>query len=458
MRFLLLTLIGIHVAFQAGAASGVVRLKQFNKSYAIVIGIDKYDSQCWTSLSYAVRDARSVSGILKEQGFEVYEFYDHHATKSEIVRVIEDTIYSRLTKADRVVFFFAGHGASRKSGSAARGYLVPYDASSLFSSFIPMASIQDWSTVMSLAIHQLFILDTCFGGLAGLRGSTALDPRMPDYLDAITTRSSRQLLFAGGADQRVLDNGADGHSLFTGNFLKAVRDGLADQNGDGYITLTEIAGFVQVAASKPNQTPALAMLEGHELGDFVFVNRSNSYLRQQTRLQANFSGDYRADSSVYEYLRAGKSLFLTNAYRAALSEFQKAAELGNAEAMGFLGTMIWDGKGVDSNKDLALHWLNEGAERGDLIAIENLVAALGHIAEERDHKSVNHGLVIAERFLHWTNALAEAQLIKANLRLLDPTGSSILSEPSIPREARLLHKPEPPKNLRLISPQETASR
>jgi hypothetical protein len=105
-------------------------------------------------------------------------------------------------------------------GEAQRGYLVPYDGTESFASLLAMNQLHDLSDVMSMARHQLFILDACFGGLLSRRGST-VDPHMQSYIDEITKRRARQVLTAGGANQHVVDGGPGDHSVFAGQLLKA---------------------------------------------------------------------------------------------------------------------------------------------------------------------------------------------------------------------------------------------
>jgi formylglycine-generating enzyme required for sulfatase activity len=97
-----------------------------------------------------------------------------------------------------------------------------------------------------------------------------VDPNTPNYLKEITRRKARQIITAGGKDQIVLDGGPYGHSVFTGSILEAIKEGLADFNGDGYITYAELVSYLVPAATNPYQTPAPAYLPGHGSGEFVF--------------------------------------------------------------------------------------------------------------------------------------------------------------------------------------------
>jgi len=109
---------------------------------------------------------------------------------------------------DRVFVFFAGHGATRKLASGRElGYIVPVDAdlTDLEGTAISMTNFQDISEAIP-AKHVLFVMDSCYSGLALTRGGGEL-PSSQNYLNEIARRQARQMFTAGGADQQVADNG-----------------------------------------------------------------------------------------------------------------------------------------------------------------------------------------------------------------------------------------------------------
>ena len=255
---------------------GLVSLVQaqnpfYGKSYALVIGIDDYGRSGWESLGYAVKDASAMAAFLQEQGFEVTALYNKRATRDAILNAMQNNIARKIGPDDRVVVFFAGHGYTEESGGEEWGYIVPYGATQNTVSYIDMRALEDQSRRMGRARHQLFIMDACYGGLLGFRGGE-VDDDLPNYLQEVTTRTARQVLTAGGANQRVQDNGPNGHSIFTWALLEALRDGLADFNGDGYIAFPELEAYVMPRASSAYQTPSSNDLYGHGAGEFVFVS------------------------------------------------------------------------------------------------------------------------------------------------------------------------------------------
>ena len=121
------------------------------------------------------------------------------------------------------------------------GYLVPIDGrqENLYASAIPMNDLKDLSN-MSKSKHMLFLVDACYGGLAAV-GSRSLEPRnTPNYLEKISNIKSRQIITAGGKEEKVFEKSEWGHSAYTKNLLSGLNDELADINEDGYITALEL--------------------------------------------------------------------------------------------------------------------------------------------------------------------------------------------------------------------------
>ncbi|MBI3404197.1 MAG: tetratricopeptide repeat protein [Acidobacteria bacterium] len=194
------------------------------------------------------------------------------ATRENILSLLGDKLSNSelVKKEDRVLVFFAGHGATRKLPSGRDlGYIIPVDAdvSNYQGRSISMTNFQDIAEAIP-AKHLLFVMDSCYSGLALTRGGNP--GGAANYLHEISRRGARQMLTAGGADQQVADNGPNGHSVFTWTFLQAL-DGRGDLNGDGVVTASELAAYVAPAVSAlSRQTPAFGNLAGSEGGDFIF--------------------------------------------------------------------------------------------------------------------------------------------------------------------------------------------
>jgi uncharacterized caspase-like protein len=266
------------------AASEATVTTGYEKSWAIVIGIDDY--QHWPKLEYASRDAQAIADTLTGQlGFpssQVIVLKDGQATRNNILAAFHDRLADEHTqKNDRVFVFFAGHGATRKLASGRDlGYIIPVDSQpdEFATDAIAMTDVQNIAESMQ-AKHVLFVMDACYSGLGLTRGG----PSSSSFLRENARRIGRQMLTAGGADQQVADGGPNGHSVFTWVLLQAL-SGKADLNGDGLITGTELAAYVAPAVSAiSQQTPAFGSLPGSEGGEFVFQVQDNpEYLNADT--------------------------------------------------------------------------------------------------------------------------------------------------------------------------------
>jgi len=252
----------------------------YRESWAVVIGVDQY--QHWPQLSYATHDAQAVRDMLVNSYHfkpeNVFLLLDGDATRQNILSVLGDKLGNpdMVQHDDRVFVFFAGHGATRKLPSGRElGYIIPVEAdpTSYEGQAISMTNFQDISETIP-AKHLLFVMDSCYSGLALTRGGGIAFS--PNYLAEISRREARQMFTAGGADQQVADNGPNGHSVFTWTLLQAL-DGRGDLNGDGVITASELAAYVAPAVSAlSQQTPAFGNLPGSEGGDFIFELKHNT--------------------------------------------------------------------------------------------------------------------------------------------------------------------------------------
>jgi peptidoglycan/xylan/chitin deacetylase (PgdA/CDA1 family) len=250
----------------------------FRESFAVVVGIDNYTS--WPKLGHAVNDARTIHDVLiDELGFKAQNvklLVNEAATRTAILRALGEDL-RKVEKEDRVLVFFAGHGATRALPNGRDlGYIVPVEADreNFASDSISMTQLQDVSDGIA-AKHVFFVMDACYSGLALTRAgsSVAGGGGREKYLRKITSRIARQVLTAGGTDEQVADNGPSGHSIFTWTLLQGLR-GQADMDSDGIITAPELAAYVGPGVSTlSRQTPAFGNLPGSTGGDFVFVLR-----------------------------------------------------------------------------------------------------------------------------------------------------------------------------------------
>jgi uncharacterized caspase-like protein len=243
-------------------------IKLYDKSYAVIIGIDKYEK--WPSLDYAVNDAKLMEKKLMDLGFRTVVLTDEQATRSKILTVLDEGLPLQTGKDDRVVIFFAGHGETEevKDGNEV-GYLIPVDGDShdLNSTAISIEQIKSSSQRM-IAKHAFYIFDCCLSGL-GLSSSGTLSSHQEGYFQRIMASKAHQVLAAGGKGEQVRAENRFG--VFTKYLLEAMSGG-ADPEGKGYVTFSGISAYVRSKIGQEShnlQIPQYGNIRGN--GEFVFL-------------------------------------------------------------------------------------------------------------------------------------------------------------------------------------------
>ena len=194
---------------------------------------------------------------------------DEQATRSKILKVLDEDLLWQVGKDDRVVIFFAGHGETEelKDGNEI-GYLIPVDGDSndLNSTAISIEQIKSSSQRM-IAKHAFYIFDCCLSGL-DLSSSGTLSVRQEDYLQKIMASKAHQVLTAGRKGQQV--TAENGFGIFTKYLLEAMSGG-ADPERKGYVTFSGISVYVSSKIGQEShnlQVPQYGNIRGN--GEVVF--------------------------------------------------------------------------------------------------------------------------------------------------------------------------------------------
>ncbi len=291
---------GIRSSLPVSSAEKKKFLKpDYDKSWAIVIGIDGYDNM--KKLRNAVKDADSMAKLLigelgfpKEQVMVVldppptvpasYNLTGSKATKLVIEQLLSTDLPNLAGPDDRVIIFFAGHGERRQLLTGEEiGYLVPVDAiPGQWHTYILTDNFTQAGNLCQ-AKHVFYLLDACYSGLALTRDGVNLR----SFETTMLTHRARMALTAGTAKQVVNDKGPEGHSPFTWFVLQGLRNEAA-RPGTSAITGSDLMLYVRHQVGQYfgfQQTPDFGKLPGHESGgDFVF--RVPSISAEITRGQA----------------------------------------------------------------------------------------------------------------------------------------------------------------------------
>lgn len=239
------------------------------RSWALVVGINRYRNA--DPLNSAVADARAMADALPRLGFQdVRLLLDERATKAEFERIVYGELKEKMGPNDRLFVFWAGHGITVKlPRGGEEGYLMPVDGDPKRPELtaIAMDEVRRLGKRVN-AKHVFVAIDTCFSGFALTRDIGV--EAVPDAeLAAAMDEPVVQVLTAGARGQKAVEE--EGHGLFTRRLLDGLR-GLADQEGRGFVTVTQLASWLSPRVARDSagrQNPQYSALEGE--GDFVFV-------------------------------------------------------------------------------------------------------------------------------------------------------------------------------------------
>jgi formylglycine-generating enzyme required for sulfatase activity len=267
-----LTVVEVEIPGQSGP------VELYADSYALVIGAAEYNNG-WPRLPGVVGDVEAVGKALEEHGFNVTRV--NNPDSETLERSIKRFVSSHgLRRHNRLLIYFAGHGHTLKPDADRQlGYLVPVDApladrdpGGFKERALSMEMVESYAKQIE-SKHALFIFDSCFSGsFFKMRAA-------PEVIALKTTQPVRQFITSGGADQQVPDE-----SVFRRQFIAGL-EGEADVNGDGYLTASELGGFLEEKVtnySNRTQTPQYGKIRDPALdkGDFVFVLKRDKPLRQ----------------------------------------------------------------------------------------------------------------------------------------------------------------------------------
>ena len=304
----------------------------YTASWAVVIGVNAYPN--FPPLEYAVNDAMAVATRFKSMGFEVISLLNEDATKQNILDVLQTQMPAKVGREDRLVIFYAGHGAAGKlANGEERGFIIPVDAKAEIdgqrleiiggelrvddyqtfadkTNFISVDDIRAISDTVQ-AKHILYILDGCYSGFldpAVYAGSKRMskdvkvaqqsntarslvieegDASKPapgaspkagnlEYLKVMTSRDTVQILTAGSSGEAVYEK--SGHGVFTYYLLRGL-DGAAESGklpnspvGDCVITVTELGNYLKAKVPEASNSSQSPLFNRISgEGEFIFI-------------------------------------------------------------------------------------------------------------------------------------------------------------------------------------------
>ena len=228
-------------------------------TYAVIVGISQYENKGIKSLDYAHRDAEVFADYLKSKsGGSVPEenivlLQNEKATDAAIYEALQ-SLTETCKPNDRVYFYFSGHGDLESVTDAKDGYLLPYNSprSNYLYNTISIETVNKIANTLSSTNNAKVVLitDACHSGK--LAGSS----KNGTFLVAEKLRKTRaNEIRIASCDKNQLSNEdegwGDGRGVFSYYFIKGLSRE-ADKNADGFITASEMKGYLDSTFAKDN--------------------------------------------------------------------------------------------------------------------------------------------------------------------------------------------------------------
>jgi formylglycine-generating enzyme required for sulfatase activity len=163
-----------------------------------------------------------------------------HSTLRAVNRVFKEA-----GRDDQILIYYSGHG---KPDAAGHLHLATFDTEvdALETSSIAVGTLRQ--LIDNYACKQVaLILDCCFGGAVG---KDFLKSGVDDHLKQTFHGRGIYILTASTATQSAREKEGDDYSLFTKHILQGVRQGEADHDDDGLISLDDLYEYVKTRVPK----------------------------------------------------------------------------------------------------------------------------------------------------------------------------------------------------------------
>jgi WD40 repeat protein len=265
----------VTVVAKSGPLTG---LTAYTDSYALFIGIGKYENPAIPSIPSAPNDALTLKNILvKDFGFnpnKVAVLINAQATKANIEKELANLANTKTVKpTDRVLVYFSGHGQGLSlSDGEGVGYILPFNANVDLKDTSNPASYQtsclDMEDIVKRlkacpAKHRTLIVDSCFSGFAVGNKSLAGTTYSPEALKRVLDQSGLFVMTAGSSQQEVAGDGSNtGLSLYTRSLIDSLNEGLIS---GGVLTVEQWAAEAAAKTrtkSHGKQTPQFGQKAG----------------------------------------------------------------------------------------------------------------------------------------------------------------------------------------------------
>lgn len=241
------------------------------KRIAVVVGINHFDDDKWTTLRYAVKDAHDLAAVLNDTRYghfdQVIALTDpKETTRGGILATLRKLYRQNTSPDDTILFYISTHGTlARTVDGSLHQYLVARDTrfDRIPETAIDVAELKkDLSGLKSQ--KKVLVLASCHSGkgksqlsgemLKELRGLKA-----PFFVKPLEDVSEATIVLAASAwGEAAREDASLQNDVYTHFLIEGIKK--SDSNGDGAVTVTEAHDYAKQQTyyiTKGEQRPSI---------------------------------------------------------------------------------------------------------------------------------------------------------------------------------------------------------
>jgi uncharacterized caspase-like protein len=226
------------------------------KRIAVVIGINRFQDTKWNPLSYAVKDAEDLAGVLQDPQYGRFDRVTiltspEETTAGQILQAVRQLARENLSPDDTVLLYLSSHGTlARTPDGRLHQYVVTHDtdANSVAKTAIDLEQLkQTFNELRSQ--KKVLVLAFCHSGQGKSRLDEALQTEMkqlksPFFVRPIEWVSEATVVLTASAwGETAREDPSLENDIYTHFLIEGMKG--HDPNGDGAVTVTEAHDFAR---------------------------------------------------------------------------------------------------------------------------------------------------------------------------------------------------------------------
>ena len=262
------------------------------RTFIFAVAVEDYQDRSFQSVIYAEQGAQEFVAAWQEMGVDLADtliLLSDQVTRSELQSNLRK-IMSMAGPDDRVVLFFAGHGAALHGASVFAAFDTRAD--DVEKSCIPLAEILN-EIRQTKCSQVLLFMDVCHGAIANVSGTTPKSPVLEsdfpvDELRAFCKESSSHFAFVSCKPNEISHSSRSlNHGIWTHCLIQAIKGAAKEAiNKDQRVTTTSLQSYLLAevprilrvtVAGAVKQTPAMFGSKTKEIVvvDFAGLSQKN---------------------------------------------------------------------------------------------------------------------------------------------------------------------------------------